>query len=384
MTNVARMRDLLLVDFSSEASSDRAAMGLLTACLGPFAFYVVIYGESIHFILLFVLIVFARIWMNIDLFSHLKTSQGLVPASSTSTLSSGVNRIPRPVSSRMPSSQGRKTSNNSKAALSSGPSLRVSPTVLVSSECSKTKTRRGIVNKVSPDKLEELTAKLVQTFDLSLSPDQIEAEFTELLCLVFAAASRQPQYLSVFVELVAKVARETLEKGRGEILLTKESQEQWSSICLGPVEEVHGWDDLTDEDKADTRTRHRGKQLAIAEFCGLLASHSLIPPSSPLEWVEVLLEYMMADLDSSQTESYVELICWVIRGLGMSEELGLFTELDQTRFEAVCERLFSVPISSSRIKCVLQDLRDLRDSNWSKLPNWKLALMPGKRVSKST
>jgi hypothetical protein len=261
-------------------------------------------------------------------------------------------------------------------------------TQIISSDDSLTKLRRGILNKLSPDKLDDLTCKLVATFNTYADTSVQKKDASDFFNLVFAAASRQPEYVSVFTELVGRICCEILNPEDAEDIILNQCQIQWSTVCLTPVEKTKGWDILVDpEDQQDARARHKSKQLAISEFCGLIASSGLVPPSFPLTWLETLMRPIALSSQSriiakaSSLETAVEIICSGVRGLGPSEAQGMLTDADATRFNHLCEVLGSLPTNSSRVKCLIQDLMDLRESGWSKIPIWKQALQPAKRLS---
>jgi len=138
--------------------------------------------------------------------------------------------------------------------------------------------------------LDELTCKLIETFNEYADESILKKDANDFFSLVFAAASRQPEYVSVFTELLNRISHEILTPEDAEDIILNQCQIHWSSVCLTPVEKTKGWELLIDvEDQQDARARHKSKQLAIAEFCGLLASAGLIPPSFPLTWLETLM-----------------------------------------------------------------------------------------------
>ena len=368
--------------------------GLITACFAPTAIYVLIYGEGIHFAYLFAFILLTRILINIDMVSMLKPTvvAPLVRPPLRTPMAANRPSFSRPHLHATPSVQGPKASPSTRQSPSSflnSPSTVAvpTPTAIQSQDCTLTKTRRGIINKISPDKLDELVVKLVDTFNLHENKKVLARETSELLTLIFAAASRQAQYIGVFAELIARVSAQVLDPVDAEEILTNQCQHHWSTICISPVERTKGWEQLCEDEQADLRARHRAKQLATAEFCGLLASNGLVPPAFPLLWLETLMKPISAvatsknSFQSSSTEAVLEIICCAVRGLGPSEAQGLFTEIDQERFSDLCRSLFRFSETSCRIKCIIQDLRDLRESEWSKLPTWKQALLPTKRTS---
>lgn len=368
--------------------------GLITACFAPAAIYVLIYGEGIHFAYLFAFIVLTRILFNIDMVSMLKPT-GVVPLVRPpvpTPIAASRPSLSRPHLMRTPSVHGPKASLSTRqspsSVLNSPSTVAVpTPTAVPSKDCTITKTRRGIINKISPDKLDELVVKLVDTFNLFADKKFLAEEASELFTLIFAAASRQAQYIGVFAELIARVSAQVLDPVDAEEILTNQCQHHWSTICMSPVERTMGWEQLCEDEQADLRARHRAKQLATAEFCGLLASNGLVPPAFPLLWLETIMKPILAVatsktlFQSSSTEAVLEMICCAVRGLGPSEAQGLFTEIDQERFSNLCGSLFTFSTGSCRIKCIIQDLRDLRESEWSKLPTWKQALLPTKRTS---
>lgn len=369
---------------SHEDKSDKSfSVAVTTACFGPPAMYILLYGSTLHFIYLFLAVVLYKL---ITLFDIVSVSK-VVPLDKRHENAS--RKPPRATPSLFSGRDSKKLAF--EAARSGRSSERISTpsaTPIVSSDDALTKARRSLLNKVSPDKLDDIVTKLIQTFNMYSEPSILKKDASELFSLIFAAVSRQPEYVSVFTELVQRITSAVLDTDLSEDLLINQCQIQWSSICLTPAEKTKSWDQLLDEqDKQDARVRHKAKQLAISEFCGLLASSGLIPPSFPLTWLETLMRPIVASkqsriiANSASLENAVEIVCRGIRGLGQCESRGLFTDMDSVRFGVLCKSIGSLPALSSRVRCLIQDVIELRDSGWSKLPSWKKAMIPAKRLS---
>ena len=387
-----RSRSSLISDESSSAILSRE--GVLIACLAPAVIYVFIHGQTVHFVYLFVGVLLVRVAMFAlsDITKCKPTNVSVASRSVRSGTKRDSMRLSKTSHNRAGTVSRSAMSHETVARLERSSSLKniapPTPTTILSNDDPHLKLRRSILNKVSPDKLDDLVEKLVDTFDLSSDVKLLDAQLGEFIGLVFAAASRQPQYITVFANLMGNVVTRVKPTDPVDEILLKQAQMNWASICLTPVEKTKGWEEFTPDDKADARTRHRAKQLAIAEFCGLLSAYELIPASSPLSWLETLMSILSKTVSTtgcipkeSSTESAVEIISCTLKGLGPSEATGLLTDLDQHRFEKLCERIFSLPVTSSRVKCLLRDLHELRESGWSKLPMWKRALVPSKRCS---
>ena len=383
MTTTA-MTSLMAPSWFEDGSSvlnSRGRDGLLIACLAPAVVYVILHGQTVHFIYLFVCFLVLRVLLGIVEVSKVAYTVPSPVAGKGRTVSQPLTRS---ISALGPMRGGPRQHR----VASSKSMARVSPTNIISSDEPRKKARRAILNKISPDKLDDLTEKLVATFDTGSSGERLNEEISECVSLVFAAASRQPQYIHVFADLLGRILKKVETADSAEDILTRQAQTSWATTCLCPVEKTKDWGEMSEDDQLDARTRHRAKQLAIAEFCGLLSTYELLPPFFPLSWLETLLSSTVQGaiksghiLKDSSTESSVEIILCSLKGLGASEATGLFTDLDQTRFDMLCNRLFALPIESSRVKCLLQDLLELRESGWSKVPNWKRALIPTKRGS---
>lgn len=370
-----------------ELSSSSSGEGLLLACFAPVVVYIIAYGTPIQLAYLFGCIVLARAFLSFrSSISSMKPAQSRSPTAYSGRISISKSSIGR----ARPISGVRSSPHSSPKPAPFGRSLSpVVPTAIVSADCPITKLRRSILNKISPEKLDELASRLVETFNRFASGEVRMRDAGDFVALVFTAASRQPQYIGVFAELITRVFVQVIPPEVAEQVLTTQSQIHWSTICLAPVEKsTKNWDQLTEDDQIDIRGRHKAKQLAVAEFCGLLASYELIPASFPLNWLETLMRPMSVAArnagsvpQGSSTEAAIEVVSSAVRGLGPSEAQGLFTDIDQARFAKLCDTLFGLPSGTSRVKCLLRDLKELRDSGWSKLPTWKLALVPTKRAS---
>lgn len=365
---------------------------LMNVCFAPAVIYILIHGQTMHFVYLFILFIALKVLLSAEEMCRVKSKPVLGPTISSMRIQrnsrSDANKL-----STIPTPRTSTTSRQSCSDFSRFPrcSEPLAPTAIVSLDLPNVKTRRALLNKVCPEKLDELSTKLIESFDPPHSDDSRHKEIAEFASLVFAAASRQSQYVGVFAELLGKVLPHVTSFESAEEILSDQCRLSWTQVCLTSVENTKGWDFLSEDDKSDARTRHREKQMTVAEFCGLLASFELVPASAPLSWLESLLAPVRTTANNlgwiekeSPTEAAIELICSAVRGLGPSEVQGLFTDLDQGRFDRLCSALFCLPVSSSRVKCLLQDLRELRESGWSKLPTWKRALQPTKRDSSRT
>ena len=370
---------------SEDKAENSFSIAMVTVCLGPPAMYVLLYGDMKHFVYLFLLVVVCRLFVMFDTVPLLKST------SITTNLSSNIRQSKVTPIHSGPRENKRTPMESPRGLHPRQPPIRVAvppATQIVSSDDALTKTRRSLLNKVSPDKLDDITSKLINTFNKFSDPSIFKRDASEFFALVFAAVSRQPEYVAVFTELVERISMALLDADVSEDLLINQSQLQWSSICLTPAEKTKAWEAVADDqDKQDARLRHKAKQLAISEFCGLLASANLIPPSFPLTWLESLMRPIVASTQSrvianpASLENAVEIICCGIRGLGQCESRCLFTDMDSVRFGVLCRAIGSLPTLSSRVRCLIQDVMDLRESGWSKLPSWKQAMQPTKRLS---
>jgi hypothetical protein len=373
----------------SHVPIDHASPGnLLTACFAPAAMYILIYGDTVHFAYLFIAIILSRFALTLDILSLVKTQFLTNPSDDACTQKPFAPaqhlRVHVPIRPGVTLSRGRLSSARSPNQ-ASRPKTPISPTLITSSDTDQTKQRRALLNKVSPEKLDDVCEKLVSTFPAS-STDQ--KGVVEVVGLIFAASSRQPQYNSVFAELLYRLVNRLLPRGSIEDILVNECQMQWSTICLQPVERTKGWSTLSEDDRIDARTRYKSRQLAVAEFCGLIASRGLIPPAYPLSWLEALMQPVASSAWSgpisagSTQEIMLEIICSGIRGLGLSETEGHFTDIDALRFDYLCNTLAALqPAATSRSKCLIQDIIDLRNSGWTQNISWKKALIPTRRLS---
>jgi hypothetical protein len=382
------LRSRLGASHEPHVNSLLSGEGLLIACLAPPVIYIFIHGHAVHFVYLFLGFFIIR--------SAILVCKGLVIPTSKFTESHGKTsaRLDAVRVSHVPHIRGipapRHGANRSEKSNGGRSVAAPAPTAIRSTDDPIMKTRRAILNKVSPEKLDDLIIKLVSTFQPISKEGEIAQDLGEFVGLVFASASRQPQYIGVFASLLAHIATRVKAGGLWEEILVKQARSHWGDVCLAPVENSQGWEALSSDDQADARTRHRMKQLAVAEFCGLLSAYELVPASHVLSWLETLMRTFDATisqagsiLKESSTEFAVEVVSRALRGLGASEAECIFTDLDQIRFSELCDKLFAMPLTSSRVKCLLQDLKELRESGWCKLPMWKQALLPGKRSSTS-
>lgn len=379
---------------SSSISNSRTRNGIVAVFFAPAAIYILAYGQASYFGYLFAFVLVARLILKLDLLVKPKA----FPQTSAFCIGRDIRLRKEPnvsvtLGTPRQSTTAKKggitllnTAQQSSCAMRITPP--VTPTPIISHDCPVRKSRRAILNKMSPDRIDELTEKLLTTFNRRSSREALLEDICDFVDLVFAATSRQPQYMSVFAQLIRRVCNRILRSSDVEDIIKDQAQKYWSTICLTQVERTTTWNDLCSDDQIDARARHRSKQLAIAEFIGILAGHELLHASFPLSWLETLIVPVSTCSQKaggvprgSSTEAALELLCCGLRGLGPCEANFLFTDIDQARFDNLCHSVFSLSTQSSRVRCIIQDLKDLRESGWSILPTWKQALVPTKRSS---
>jgi len=236
--------------------------------------------------------------------------------------------------------------------------------------------RRGIINKICPDKFERLCAQLLDTLPIGAVMSTV---VDDIVALVFEAASRQHQYIDMYTDLVAKlkeriqnISRET----NTDRLIWNRCTASFDSMCLKPLAIP---DDYGPEDMDDLRGRHKNKMVGTVKLGGQLACKGLVPTSGIIGWIQELLaigngdSQYDSDLGDGQgiasSEMHIEAALALLGGIGPSlSDSSIWSQEEQDEVEDIfCDLETMVQDDeaySKRLRCLIQDCLELRDASW--------------------
>ena len=230
-----------------------------------------------------------------------------------------------------------------------------------------TRSRRSLLNRLTPDNPELILKKLIETLQVVQVGEDTQfgfpEDFVEIWCLLFEAAQYQPEFAKIFADFAQRFLSEVRLRSEEAwscalALLWKQCQSSWSVVCLDFSAEAGGKNtgNLSPDDQEDLRTKLRIKRRAAAE---LLAGFGL---EGLVSW-EGLQGLLFPIISESNRDHVIELVCWFYRGVG--EGWGRIPGLSETWKFVLAKKDFV----SKRIKFLIEDVSKLEQQKqrlWKK------------------
>eukprot|EP00929_Paragymnodinium_shiwhaense_P020849 TRINITY_DN13767_c0_g1_i1.p1 TRINITY_DN13767_c0_g1~~TRINITY_DN13767_c0_g1_i1.p1 ORF type:complete len:878 (-),score=179.07 TRINITY_DN13767_c0_g1_i1:121-2754(-) len=268
---------------------------------------------------------------------------------------------------------------------------------------------RGLINKFTPEKFDRLCEQLLATLPGStaggasaagstpqgdgaaaetlpeVSQEELRQALQDLLSLIFQASSRQHQYTGMYTDLCEKILdhcstlRSDLD-GKG--IIWEKCQKIFLSTVLSPPDIPT---DLSEDDYADRKVKHKHQMVGMVKFGGDLVSHGLVPCDGVMQWIHTLLsekhqevytsepildeEGNVSEKDSEQREVQLEVLCAILASMGSSlSDRNTWSEENRSMIEDVFMQLEQLSMDterlSLRIRCLIRDILDLRMAQW--------------------
>merc|ERR1719316_1491264 len=151
--------------------------------------------------------------------------------------------------------------------------------------------RKGLVNKICPEKFDPLYEKLVKTME---QEEWSESETSALqvcenvVTMVYDAASRLHKYIGVYGQLVEKLAARSAEAADGVDwgdVVWQHYERVLVSLEQPLEQQIPNLQDLPKDEQEDRLAKHKLKTVGALKFGGELVARQLVRLNALLEWL---------------------------------------------------------------------------------------------------
>ncbi|CAK8990991.1 unnamed protein product [Durusdinium trenchii] len=229
-----------------------------------------------------------------------------------------------------------------------------------SSDDSFVKSIRSILNKLTVEKFDTLSDQIVELIAQSQRPNR---GIPLLMQLVFEKATTQHHFINMYVSLCVK-----LHKWLTDNVDVAESQSNFKRVLLNQcqtsfeqyLEPPEGFEGLVGDDLYEAQVKYKTKMLGNIRLVGQLIRHGMLAPK-----IAIAVATELAGEDPAVRGERLETLATFLETVGVAlddpswkhhSELELvFTEVERASADK------SVP---RRVRCLLQDVLDLRKEGW--------------------
>lgn len=221
---------------------------------------------------------------------------------------------------------------------------------------------RMTLNKLTVEKFDALSDKIIQQIAGSTRPNR---GVPTLMQLVFEKATTEHHFINMYVDLCVKLHSWFTQSER---VTTMELQSDFRRILLNQcqtsfeayLEPPEGFEGLRGTELYEAQVKYKTKMLGNIRLVGQLVRHGMLAPKIALA---VALE--LAREDPIVREERLETLAVFLETVGPTLDDPNWPK--HTEFAAIFGQIKRVVVDSSiccRIRCLLQDVLDLRRSGW--------------------
>uniref|UniRef100_A0A182SEJ7 MIF4G domain-containing protein n=1 Tax=Anopheles maculatus TaxID=74869 RepID=A0A182SEJ7_9DIPT len=231
---------------------------------------------------------------------------------------------------------------------------------------------RGILNKLTPERFQELSDELLK---LDLNSSKI---LNGVILLIFDKALDEPKYSSMYAQLCKRIQKELetdIDKSKSsnflQILLNV-CRDKFENRVQYSEKIINSKSTLTD-DLEEKKNVAKQKILGNVKFIGELYKLGMLVEAH----LHKMLRALFTNKSSSSTEKNcedMECLAQLIRTCGKNLDTELGKQLMDQYFERIEKYSQSQSMFPPRIRFILRDLIELRNNNWT--PR-KVALVEG-------
>eukprot|EP00929_Paragymnodinium_shiwhaense_P094074 TRINITY_DN54487_c0_g1_i1.p1 TRINITY_DN54487_c0_g1~~TRINITY_DN54487_c0_g1_i1.p1 ORF type:complete len:1036 (-),score=220.43 TRINITY_DN54487_c0_g1_i1:122-3229(-) len=221
---------------------------------------------------------------------------------------------------------------------------------------------RSILNKLTVEKFEQLSAHLVSLVAQSTRPHR---GIPVLMQLVFEKATTQHHFINMYVSLCAKIHHWLMETQQN---VAPESQSNFKRILLNQcqlsfeqyLEPPGGLEGLTGSELYEAQVKYKTRMLGNIKLVGELIRHGMLVSKIALAVAEELVRD-----DPMCREERLETLAVFLETVGPALDDPVWTH--HAAFVRVFQKVGQLTKDASlpsRIRFLLRDLLDLRNGNW--------------------
>ncbi|CAE7224344.1 tif471, partial [Symbiodinium pilosum] len=230
------------------------------------------------------------------------------------------------------------------------------------SDDSFVKNVRSILNKLTVEKFDTLSEQIIELVSQSDRPNH---GIPLLMQLVFEKATTQHHFINMYVGLCVKLHKWLTDNERID---GAESQSNFKRVLLNQcqssfeqyLEPPEGFDGLTGDDLYEAQVKYKTKMLGNIRLVGELIRHGMLAPK-----IAIAVASELARDDPAVRSERLETLATFLETVGVALDDPSWKhhhELEMVFEEVV--RACSDQAVPRRVRCLLQDVLDLRNGGW--------------------
>eukprot|EP00931_Biecheleriopsis_adriatica_P079678 TRINITY_DN5304_c0_g1_i1.p1 TRINITY_DN5304_c0_g1~~TRINITY_DN5304_c0_g1_i1.p1 ORF type:complete len:1096 (-),score=228.13 TRINITY_DN5304_c0_g1_i1:192-3479(-) len=221
---------------------------------------------------------------------------------------------------------------------------------------------RSALNKITVEKFDALSDQIIVLVSKCNRPNH---GIPLLMQLVFEKATTQHHFINMYVNLCVKLHKWLTENDR---IVANESQSNFKRILLNQcqssfeqyLEPPDGFEGLTGDDLYEAQVKYKTKMLGNIRLVGELIRHGMLAPK-----IAIAVGAELARDDPAVRSERLETLATFL------ETVGLALDDPGWKHHAELESIFQEVTRSCaddtvprRVRCLLQDVLELRSSGW--------------------
>jgi len=209
------------------------------------------------------------------------------------------------------------------------------------------RTGQGFLNKMTRTTFDRLSEKFVV---IAKEDEKVPGTLKVLIDKIFEQALQQPSFCDLYADLCRNVNQEVVNFRN--LLLTK-CQEEFERDKISPD------DDLISEEKARFNYKAKKRTLGNIKFIGELYKNNILVDPVIYECINKLLDQQTT---IEPDEEKLEALANLLMNIGKSFD----SDKTQHRLDKYFEKITTLQDGdvTSRIRFMIQDLKDLRERKW--------------------
>lgn len=231
-----------------------------------------------------------------------------------------------------------------------------------SSDDSFVKNLRSILNKLTVEKFDTLSDQIIELVSQSDRPNR---GIPLLMQLVFEKATTQHHFINMYVGLCVKLHKWLTENDHID---GAESQSNFKRVLLNQcqssfeqyLEPPEGFDGLTGDDLYEAQVKYKTKMLGNIRLVGELIRHGMLAPK-----IAIAVASELARDDPAVRSERLETLATFLETVGVALDDPSWKHHHELElvFKQVT-RACSDQTVPRRVRCLLQDVLDLRNGGW--------------------
>jgi translation initiation factor 4G len=218
---------------------------------------------------------------------------------------------------------------------------------------------RRDLNKITPEKFEEISNNLIQSFQ-QITDDK---SFKTAVDIVATKSASEPNFSSMYALLCVKLNDACISPNEKERPFRRQLL-TWCQKEFETHDETDAKDNLDDEEKEYLELKEKKKKIGNIQFVGEIFKSKLLPETIVHRVIQTLLNDIIKHKDDKKKfELYGELLNKLLTTVGSIIDHPEAKKLMDAYFSKISE-MASDMANPSRIRFMFQELIELRKKRW--------------------